>query len=120
MFHRPFPYFCLSFNISVHFALGFRITEMRVSHSVPVTISRGPGKEELGLDHCQLLSTTAILHFWMLAYPFLKEEQHRLQSLWERHITIGEVCRESQRRHRRLLLHWLGGHFQSGVQPDSL
>lgn len=35
------------------------------------------GKEELGLDQYQLMSTEAILRFWtlvMLAYAFLEEE----------------------------------------------
>src|SRR5947209_15311013 len=65
------------------------------------------GKEELGLDHYQLMSAAALLRFWtlaMLAYTFLEEEQHRLQQLWQRPVSIGEARREIQRRHRRLLL----------------
>ena len=83
----------------------------------------GDGKEELGLDHYQLMSATAILRFWtlaMLAYVFLEEEQHRLQQLWQRSVTIGEARREIQRRLRRSVLLWLFEQFQSGVQPDSL
>ncbi len=81
------------------------------------------GKEELGLDHYQLMSTTALLRFWtlaLLAYVFLEEEQHRLCVLWQRSVTIGEARREIQRRHRRMVLIWLHEQFQSGVQPDSL
>ena len=81
------------------------------------------GKEELGLDHYQLMSAAALLRYWtlaMLAYTFLEEEQHRLQQLWQRPVSIGEARREIQRRHRRLLLLWLFEQFQSGVQPDSL
>ncbi len=83
----------------------------------------GDGKEELGLDQYQLMSAVAIVRFWtlaMLAYVFLEEECHRLQTQWQRHITIGEARREIQRRHRRQLLAWLHGQFQSGIEPDSL
>src|SRR2546421_5419428 len=65
------------------------------------------GKEELGLDQYQLMSATALVRFWtlaMLAYVFLEEERHRLQEQW----------------HRRHVLDWLHGQFQSGVEPDAL
>jgi hypothetical protein len=83
----------------------------------------GDGKEELGVDQYQLMSATAIVRFWtlaMLAYVFLEEERDRLQTQWQRHITIGEARREIQRRHRRHVVDWLHGQFQSGVQPDDL
>jgi DDE superfamily endonuclease len=83
----------------------------------------GDGKEELGLDQYQVMSTTAIVRLWtlaMLAYVFLEEECHRLQEQWQRHVTIGEARREIQRRHRRHVLDWLHGQFQSGIEPDSL
>jgi hypothetical protein len=83
----------------------------------------GDGKEELGLDHYQLMSALAIVRFWMLAllaYIFLEEERSRLQQQWQRPVTIGEARREIQRRHRRRVLDWLHDQFQSGVQPDSL
>src|SRR5260370_30878029 len=54
----------------------------------------GDGKEELGLDHYQLMSATAIVRFWtlaMLAYVFLEEERHRLQTQWQCPVTIGEA-----------------------------
>src|SRR5713226_1007851 len=47
----------------------------------------GDGKEELGLDHYQLMSVGAIVRFWtlaLLAYVFLEEEQARLQEQWQR------------------------------------
>jgi DDE superfamily endonuclease len=81
------------------------------------------GKEELGLDHYQLMSASAIVRFWTLAklaYVFLEEEQHRLQQQWQRPVTLGEARREIQRRHRRLVLQWLHQQFQSGIQPDAL
>ncbi len=83
----------------------------------------GDGKEELGLDHYQLMGATAIIRFWtlaLLAYVFLEEEQARLQEQWQRPVTIGEARREIQRRHRRRVLDWLHDQFQSGVQPDAL
>lgn len=81
------------------------------------------GKEELGLDHYQLMSTTALLRFWtlaLLAYVFLEEEQQRLRVLWQRSVSIGQARREIQRRHRRCLLEWLHRQFQSGVPPEAL
>jgi hypothetical protein len=83
----------------------------------------GDGKEELGLDHYQLMSATAIVRFWtlaMLAYVFLEEERTRLQEQRSCHVTIGEARREIQRRHRRHVLDWLHEQFQAGVEPDSL
>ncbi len=81
------------------------------------------GKEELGLDHYQIMSATALLRFWtlaMLAYVFLEEERQRLQTQEQRPITIGQARREIQRRLRRNVLLWLHAQFQSGVQPDAL
>ncbi len=83
----------------------------------------GDSKEELGVDQYQLMSAMAIVRFWtlaMLAYVFLEEERDRLQRQWQRHVTIGEARREIQRRHRRHVLDWLHGQFQSGVEPDDL
>ena len=83
----------------------------------------GDSKEELGLDHYQLMSASAILRFWtlaMLAYVFLEEEQQRLRLLWQRPVTIGEARREIQRRHRRCLLEWLHHQFLSGVHLETL
>jgi DDE superfamily endonuclease len=83
----------------------------------------GDSKEELGLDQYQLMSAIAIVRFWtlaMLAYVFLQEEHDRLQTQWQRPVTIGEARREIQRRHRRHLLDWLHEQFQSGVEPDAL
>src|SRR5437763_3963855 len=81
------------------------------------------GKEELGLDHYQVMSATALVRFWtlaMLAYVFLEEERQRLQTQEQRPVTIGEARREIQRRLRRNVLLWLHAQFQSGVQPDAL
>lgn len=75
------------------------------------------------MDHSQLMCATAIVGFWtlaMLAYNFLEEERHGLQTQWQRPVSIGEVRREIQRRHQRKAFEWLHGQFQSGVQPDAL
>jgi hypothetical protein len=81
------------------------------------------GKEELGLDHYQLMSAVASVRFWTLArlsYVFLEEEQRRVPQQWQRPVTLGEARREIPRRHRRLVLQWLHQQFQSGFQPDAL
>jgi hypothetical protein len=83
----------------------------------------GDSKEELGVDQYQLMGAMAIVRFWtlaMLAYVFLEEERDRLQRQWQHYVTIGEARREIQRRHRRHVLDWLHGQFQSGVEPDDL
>ena len=83
----------------------------------------GDGKEELGLDHYQVMSAMALVRFWtlaMLAYVFLEEERQRLQTQQQRSVTIGEARRELQRRLRRNVLLWLHAQFLSGVQPDAL
>jgi len=101
-------------------------TEALLSHISArwdIEVLFGDGKEELGLDHYQLMSTSAILRFWtlaLLAYIFLEEEQQRLRTSWQRPATIGEARREIQRRHRRGLLEWLHHQFLSGVHPENL
>ncbi|MGB8348386.1 MAG: transposase [Ktedonobacteraceae bacterium] len=83
----------------------------------------GDGKEELGLDHSQVMSVSALLRFWtlaMLVYVFLEEEQQRLRLSWQRPVSIGEARREIQRRHRRGLFSWLYDQFLSGVPLETL
>ena len=63
-------------------------------HRWRIEVLFGDGKEDLGLDHSQLMRATAIVHFWMLAmlaYVFLEEERDRLQWQWQRPVTIGEA-----------------------------
>ena len=96
---------------------------MHIATRWKIEVLFADGKEELGLDHYQLMSALAIVRFWtlaMLAYVFLEEERARLQQQWQRSVTIGEARREIQRRHRRRVLEWLHEQFQSGVPPDSL
>ncbi len=96
---------------------------VHISAHWDIEVLFGDGKEELGLDHSQLMSASAILRFWtvaLLAYVFLEEEQQRLRALWQRPVTIGEARREIQRRHRRGLLEWLHSQFLSGVHPEAL
>lgn len=96
---------------------------MHISARWDIEVLFGDGKEELGLDHYQLMSASAILRFWtlaLLAYVFLEEEQQRLRALWQRPVTIGEARREIQRRHRRCLLVWLHHQFLSGTHPETL
>jgi hypothetical protein len=94
-----------------------------VSARWDIEILFGNGKEELGLDHYQLMSAQALVRFWtlaMLTYVFLEEEQHRLRVAWQRPVTIGEARREIQRRHRHRLLEWLHEQFLSGVHPETV
>ncbi len=80
-------------------------------------------KEELGLDHYQVLSATAIVRFWTLvlaAYVFLDEERERLHQLEQHHVTLGEARREVQRRHRRLVIDWLAQQLEAGVPREAL
>ena len=80
-------------------------------------------KEELGLDHYQLMSATAIVRFWtlvMAAYVFLDEERARLREERQCHVTIGEARREVQRHHRRRLIDWLSHQLAAGGARDAL
>jgi len=83
----------------------------------------GDGKEELGLDHSHVMSTSSLLRLWtlaMLASVFLEEEQQRVCVSWQRPVSIGEARHEIQRRHRRCLLAWLHDQFLSGVSPENV
>lgn len=83
----------------------------------------GDTKEELGLDHYQLMSATAIVRFWtlvMTAYAFLDEERARLQAVGPPPVTLGDTRRHVQRIHRRHLLEWLLDQFQAGVPTEVL
>jgi hypothetical protein len=54
--------------------------------SDPIEVLFSDGKEELGLDHYQVMSALALLRFWtlaLLAYVFLEEEQQRLRASWQ-------------------------------------
>jgi hypothetical protein len=80
-------------------------------------------KDLLGLDHYQLMTTTAIIRFWtlvMAAYMFLDEERARLRDAQQTHVTLGDARREVQRWHWRHLLDWIHQQFSSGVTPDAL
>jgi SRSO17 transposase len=80
-------------------------------------------KELLGLDHYQVMTTTAIVRFWTLvlaAYTLLEEEQARLRQEQQRHVTIGEVRRALQHLHYRHLLRWIEHQLQAGVTVDTL
>jgi hypothetical protein len=71
-------------------------------------------KELLGLDHYQLMSAQAIRRFWLLAliaYSFLEREREHLRLDQNRHVTIGEAARYTQRRHWERCLSWLQEQF---------
>ena len=80
-------------------------------------------KDLLGLDHYQLMTSTAIIRFWtlvMAAYAFLDEERTRLRDAQQAHVTLGDARREVQRWHWRHLLDWIHQQFSSGVTPNEL
>lgn len=80
-------------------------------------------KEELGLDHYQVMSATGIVRFWtlvMAAYLFLDEERVRLRAEKQRHVTPGEARQEMQRLHRRRLIDWLSDRLQVRRSRDLL
>jgi hypothetical protein len=80
-------------------------------------------KEELGIDHYQLLDATAILRFWTLAllvYYFLDRQRHRWRQPDQPLLTIGETRRELQRLHQQHFLDWLFEQFRSGAQAAHL
>jgi hypothetical protein len=79
------------------------------------------GKDLLGLDQYQIMSTTAIVRFWTLAlaaYAFLEEERDRLRQTWSCHVTIGEARREVRRVHWCHLIDWMHEQFQQGATPQ--
>ncbi len=81
------------------------------------------GKELLGLDQYQVMSTAAIVRFWTLAwatYAFLDEERARLRSTWQRHVTLGEARRQVQRMHWRHLIRWMHQQFGAGATPETV
>jgi hypothetical protein len=81
------------------------------------------GKELLGLDQYQVMSTEAIVRFWTLAwaaYCFLDEERARLRLEWQRHVTLGEARREVQRRHWHQLITWMHQQFVAGAAPQAV
>lgn len=80
-------------------------------------------KDLLGLDHDQLMTTTAIVRFWTLtlaAYTLLEEERARLVQEQQRHLTLGETRRALQHLHYRHLLGWIAHHLHVGVDADTL
>jgi len=81
------------------------------------------GKELLGVDQYQVMSTAALVRFWTLAwaaYAFLDEERARLRITWQRHVTLGEARREVQRVHWRQLIRWIHQQFGAGATPETV
>ncbi len=81
------------------------------------------GKELLGLDQYQVMSTDAIVRFWTLAwaaYCFLDEERARLRLEWQCHVTVGDARREVQRTHCHHLITWMQQQFVAGATPQTL
>jgi len=80
-------------------------------------------KDVLGIDHYQLMSTTAILRFWTLvlaAYVFLDEQRVRLATQQQRPTTIGQARLAIQRTHYCRLIDWIHLKFAQGIPPSLL
>jgi hypothetical protein len=81
------------------------------------------GKELLGLDQYQVMSATAIVRFWTLAwaaYCFLDEERARLRLARQQHVTLGDARREVQRTHWHHLITWMHQQFVAGASPQTV
>jgi SRSO17 transposase len=80
-------------------------------------------KDVLGLDHYQLMTTTAILRFWtlvMAAYVFLDEQRTALEARQQKRITIGQARQAIRRTHYCRLIDWLHDQFLQGATPSVL
>mgnify|MGYP000075014511 CR=1 FL=1 len=80
-------------------------------------------KDLLGLDHYQMITTTAIVRFWTLAlaaYVYLDEERARLRQERQRHVTIGDAQREVQCVHWAHLITWMQRQFRAGETTATL
>jgi SRSO17 transposase len=76
-------------------------------------------KDVLGLDHYQLMTTTAILRFWtlvMAAYVFLDEQRSQQQTP----VTIGQARHAIQHTHYCQLIDWIYQQFSEGTAPNAL
>lgn len=81
------------------------------------------GKELLGLDHYQLISTEGIERFWHLvacAYLHLDEVRAKLATAGHPHPTLGDALRAEQAANQRQLLHWLWDHFRQGATVEEV
>lgn len=76
-------------------------------------------KEVFGTDQYQIRSAQGILRFWHLAflgYLYLEEQRATLLAAGaDPELTIGQTRWEQQKRHRRLLLDWIGNCYTDGL-----
>ena len=80
-------------------------------------------KELLGLDQYQVMSTTALVRYWTLAWAafcFLEEEQARLRAEQMGHVTLGEARRAVQRRQWQQVITSLYQEITAGVAQQTL
>lgn len=76
------------------------------------------GKEELGIDHYQVMTAQAIVRFWTLAacLTCFLDEQRALSP----EATRGEVRRAIQGEHQHNLLSWIADQLQAGLSPSEV
>jgi hypothetical protein len=83
----------------------------------------GDAKDVLGVDHYQLMTTTALVGFWTLAlaaYTLLEEEQAHLVQEQRRHVSSGPTRRALHLRHDRHLLGWIEHELHVGADAQTL
>jgi hypothetical protein len=81
-------------------------------------------KEVFGTDQYQIRSARRIWRFWHLAFlAYLDLEEQRATLLapeTDPALTIGQTRWEQQKRHRRLLLDWIGIRYADGVTSKQI
>ena len=81
-------------------------------------------KEVFGTDQYQIRSARGILRFWhlaFLAYLYLEEQRATLLAAGTNPaLTIGQTRWEQQKRHRRLLLDWIGNCYADGLTSEQI
>lgn len=81
-------------------------------------------KEVFGTDQYQIRSAKGILRFWhlgFLGYLYLEEQRAGLLAEGASPgLTIGQTRWRQQKRHQRLLLHWIQARYAEGLTPEQV
>jgi hypothetical protein len=106
-----------------------------ISARGPLEVFFGDTKQLLGIDQYQLLTTTALLHYWTLcwvAFSFLEkirdelkrqksqEDGKKQEDDKQRSATLGQARKEVQKRHYQLFLEWVYQQAFSGTPVEEL
>lgn len=84
-------------------------------------------KELLGIDHYQLMTSTALLRYWTLcwlAFSFLEEIRYQLKQRKDKgevqHATLGQARQFTQKEHHKLFIGWVYKHALSGTPLEEV